>query len=91
MGHRTSHFLCFYHVMLTLETTKRYMGRASHLQVLEVPSDLASESVSHRVLFWDGENRRELLGKATWSSQNEVLTLDMGCGKIYNFIKLGRP
>jgi hypothetical protein len=88
-------FLSYYHVTLVLGDEQRYAGRVNHLQVLDLPEELIQEGISHRVRFYDGANRRELLGTVRLETgkggdgDGVVLTLDMGAGKSYRFRKHG--
>lgn len=81
-------FLAYHHLTLILGDTKRYMGRVSHLQIMDVPGGLAREGTTHAVRFWDGENLRELLGKVHDVPEETALILDMGEGKSYRFRRL---
>jgi len=81
-------FLAYHHLTLILGSTERYMGRVSHLQILDVSVEVAQERITHAVRFWDGENHRELLGMVHEVPQEAALILDMGQGKTYRFRKL---
>ena len=84
-------FLSYYHVTLVLGDEQRYTGRVNHLQVLALPEELIQEGISHMVRFYDGANRRELLGTVQLEAgkggdgDGAVLTLEMGAGKSYRF------
>lgn len=79
-------YLSYYHLTLSVGELSRYMGRVSHLQVIELRDESNHTDVSHAVCFYDGSAHRELLGRVL-PCEDGAMILNMGQGKTYRFKK----
>lgn len=82
----TRQYFSYYHLTLCLEGTERYMGRVTHLQVIELGGETDQKGISHVVRFHAGGHHRELPGALRPGAEGELI-LDMGQGKSYRFKK----
>jgi hypothetical protein len=85
---KTSSYLSYYELVLSLDADERPMGRVTHLQIIEIPPGDLPEGISHVVRFYDGAYHRELPGKVRPDGDGDCFLLDMGKGKTYRFKKL---
>ncbi len=80
-------YLAYYHTALSIDGENMHLGRASHVQVFQLPREQARPGITHVVRFYDGRYHRELPGTATLEQDGERVILQMGRGKVYRFVK----
>ena len=83
-------YLSHYHTVISIDGKDIRFGRATHVQVFDVSDEPSlPDGVTHVVRFYDGRYFRELPGAAAVEVRERKMSLDMGKGKVYRFIKQG--